>query len=109
MTPQHPHPLRCWTCTNKDCPFYEQRGYLTISSEERDTGIRVSEMTPAEFTSRFGCTSHTSAQQRIDAAIKILDEIEAFMKKEAKLTTLRWNDVEVYFQKKKALLRGDHP
>ena len=58
--PLAPHPQHCWGCSNKDCEFYEQRGYLSISSEERDTGIRVSEMTPAEFTNRKGCASHSS-------------------------------------------------
>ena len=55
---------QCWTCKNKTCSFYDQRGYLTISSEDRPTGIRVSEMTPAEFSKRKGCASHSLFRSR---------------------------------------------
>ena len=105
MTPQHPHPLRCdISCTNYEMvhPFTDCGGWRICKKTGR-------EITPQQqiIFADVGCASHSAGQQRIDAVIKILDEIEAFMKKKVKLTTLQWNDVEVYFQKKKALLRGD--
>jgi hypothetical protein len=50
--PVIPHPLRCQTCKNIDCWYYDPKNE------------RLFDFTIPKFTSEYGCASHSSAQLR---------------------------------------------
>ena len=61
MTASEPHPLRCQTCENKDCDnhittlwFYEDNDNQAIADVIKNN---------REFVEKYGCASHSAAQQ----------------------------------------------
>jgi len=67
--------------------FVQGTGWITKTDAER----------------MFAATAAKAERERVAA---ILDEVEQFIKLEAQLTTLQWNDVTVYFEKQRKSLRG---
>ncbi len=65
MTPPQQHPQRCETCENGK-----------MRPENGSARCKGRYLTPSEVTliSKIGCASHSSAQDRIDAVIKELEQ-----------------------------------
>ncbi len=59
------HPLRCETCENIICKYNSKNRGYTITYHTDNIW---------EITKEIGCASHSSAQERINAVIKELEQ-----------------------------------